>query len=62
MSDMDYGRCTWHVGSDGSLTVYSGGAELVRLELSPLHLVGLAADMNKVAWSLMDRAQLSRVP
>ena len=53
MSDMIYPRGTWHVGDDGTLAVYSNGVELVRLELSPLQLVGMARDMNRAAWVLM---------
>ena len=60
MSDINYGRGTWHVGDDGSLSVYSnGGVQVVRLELTPLQLVGLARDMNKAAWGMMAKAHRS---
>jgi len=57
MADMDYGRCTWHVGDNGALTVYGDGAELVRLELTPMQLVGIARDMNKAAWVMLAKNQ-----
>lgn len=63
MSDMDYGRGTWHVGDDGSLAIYAhGGVEVVRLELTPLQLIGLARDMNRAAWLLMAKVERGPVP
>ena len=56
MSDINCGSGTWYVGHDGTFSVYAyGGVELVKLQLTPMQLVGLAADMNKVAWSLLDK-------
>ena len=52
MSDMDYGRGTWHVG-DGALNVYSGGVAVIRLELSALQLVGLARDLSDEAHRIL---------
>ncbi len=61
MSDIDYGRGTWHVGDDGSLSVYGeGGVAVVRLELTPMQLVGLARDMNRAAWGMMAKAQQNK--
>lgn len=55
MSDMDYGRGTYLVRPDGTFLVYAhGGVELLKLQLTPMQLIGLAVDLNKVAWSMMD--------
>lgn len=52
MSDIDFGKGTWHVYDDGSLRVYANGNEIARIVLRNDQMLKMATDLIRVARAL----------